>query len=69
MASENPPLSRQRETLGLLLLFAVMYFVQGIAEPTEGLIAQPVPLASEIVWVLGGGHRNLRGALGDSLDD
>lgn len=28
--------------LGLVLLFGTMYFVQGIAEPTEGLIAQPV---------------------------
>jgi MFS family permease len=26
----------------LVLLFGAMYFVQGIAEPTEGLIAQPV---------------------------
>ncbi len=31
-----------RETTGLVLLFGAMYFVQGIAEPTEGLIAQPV---------------------------
>jgi predicted MFS family arabinose efflux permease len=29
-------------TAGLALLFGAMYFVQGIAEPTEGLIAQPV---------------------------
>ena len=42
MASENRPISRRRESLGLVLLFAAMYFVQGIAEPTEGLIAQPV---------------------------
>jgi len=34
--------SRGRETTGLVLLFGAMYFVQGIAEPTEGLIAQPV---------------------------
>jgi predicted MFS family arabinose efflux permease len=33
---------RRRETLGLGFLFGTMYFVQGIAEPTEGLIAQPV---------------------------
>src|SRR3954470_7427607 len=32
----------QRETLRLGLLFGVLYFVQGIGEPTEGLIAQPV---------------------------
>ena len=32
----------RRETTGLILLFGAMYFVQGIAEPTEGLIAQPV---------------------------
>jgi len=31
-----------RETSGLVLLFGAMYLVQGIAEPTEGLIAQPV---------------------------
>ena len=36
----NPDL--RRETVGLMLLFGAMYFVQGIAEPTEGLIAQPV---------------------------
>ncbi|MEO8497262.1 MAG: hypothetical protein ABI614_19495, partial [Planctomycetota bacterium] len=34
--------SPRRETTGLVLLFGAMYFVQGIAEPTEGLIAQPV---------------------------
>jgi len=32
----------RRETTGLMLLFAAMYFVQGVAEPTEGLISQPV---------------------------
>lgn len=32
----------RRETTGFVLLFGAMYFVQGIAEPTEGLIAQPV---------------------------
>lgn len=31
-----------RGTLGLSLLFGALYFVQGIAEPTEGLITQPV---------------------------
>ena len=31
-----------RRTAGLVLLFGTLYFVQGIAEPTEGLIAQPV---------------------------
>lgn len=35
-------MSRQREMLLLSLLFATLYFVQGVAEPTEGLIAQPV---------------------------
>ena len=29
-------------TLRLGLLFALIYFIQGLAEPTEGLIAQPV---------------------------
>jgi predicted MFS family arabinose efflux permease len=33
---------RRRETTTLVLLFGAMYAVQGIAEPTEGLIAQPV---------------------------
>lgn len=28
--------------LNLAILFAIAYFIQGIAEPTEGLIAQPV---------------------------
>ncbi|HUG91177.1 MAG TPA: MFS transporter [Planctomycetaceae bacterium] len=32
----------RRETVGLATLFGVMYFVQGIGEPTEGLISQPV---------------------------
>ncbi|HEX8200614.1 MAG TPA: MFS transporter [Isosphaeraceae bacterium] len=31
-----------RATLRLGLLFGVIYFVQGVGEPTEGLIAQPV---------------------------
>ena len=31
-----------RRTVGLVLLFGMLYFVQGIVEPTEGLIAQPV---------------------------
>jgi MFS family permease len=34
--------SPRREALGLGLLFGTIYFVQGIGEPTEGLIAQPV---------------------------
>ena len=40
--NQHPPASRRRETTGLVLLFGAMYFVQGVAEPTEGLIAQPV---------------------------
>jgi Na+/melibiose symporter-like transporter len=31
----------QRHVAGLAALFAMLYFVQGISEPTEGLIAQP----------------------------
>lgn len=31
-----------RDTRALAPLFGAMYFIQGIAEPTEGLIAQPV---------------------------
>jgi predicted MFS family arabinose efflux permease len=38
--THEPPYGRG--TAGLLVLFGAMYFVQGIAEPTEGLIAQPV---------------------------
>jgi MFS family permease len=37
-----PPPENSRGTTGLMLLFGAMYFVQGVAEPTEGLIAQPV---------------------------
>ncbi len=36
-----PALAR-REVWGLGLLFGALYFIQGIAEPTEGLITQPV---------------------------
>ena len=32
----------RREVILLSLLFATLYFVQGFAEPSEGLIAQPV---------------------------
>lgn len=32
----------RRETITLGLLFGSLYFIQGIGEPTEGLIAQPV---------------------------
>lgn len=35
-------MSRRREALGLGLLFGAIYFAQGVGEPTEGLIAQPV---------------------------
>jgi MFS family permease len=34
--------SAQRSTLRLGLLFGTIYFVQGVGEPTEGLIIQPV---------------------------
>jgi MFS family permease len=33
--------SEQRHVAGLAALFGMLYFVQGISEPTEGLIAQP----------------------------
>jgi MFS family permease len=33
---------RRRQTLVLGAVFAAMYFAQGITEPTEGLVAQPV---------------------------
>jgi Na+/melibiose symporter-like transporter len=34
--------SGRRETRGLAVLFGALYFIQGIGEPTEGLVAQPV---------------------------
>ena len=40
--SEPPAARRIRDVVPLGALFGVLYFVQGIAEPTEGLIAQPV---------------------------
>jgi MFS family permease len=39
---ELPPRPSRREVWGLSVLFGVLYFSQGVAEPTEGLIAQPV---------------------------
>lgn len=39
MLKSPPP---RREIFTLSLLFGAMYFIQGIGEPTEGLIAQPV---------------------------
>lgn len=39
-SSEKPAV--RRTTLNLGLLCGAMYFIQGLAEPTEGLIAQPV---------------------------
>jgi hypothetical protein len=32
----------RRSFLSLAVLFGCVYFIQGIAEPTQGLIAQPV---------------------------
>jgi MFS family permease len=32
----------RRETIGLGILFGVLYFVQGVGDPTDGLISQPV---------------------------
>ena len=34
-------LPRPRDTLRLSLLFGTIYFVQGMSEPTTGLISQP----------------------------
>jgi len=34
--------SRRLDVLGLSAVFAAIYFIQGVSEPTEGLIAQPV---------------------------
>ncbi len=36
------PRPSRREVWGLSILFGVLYFSQGVAEPTEGLIGQPV---------------------------
>jgi MFS family permease len=33
---------RRRRTTGLAVLFGIIYFVQGVGEPTEGLVSQPV---------------------------
>jgi MFS family permease len=41
-SSPGAPPGPGRGTLGLSLLFGALYFVQGIAEPGEGLITQPV---------------------------
>lgn len=38
----NAATPRSRQTRSLVVLFSALYFVQGIAEPTEGLITQPV---------------------------
>jgi hypothetical protein len=43
MESETPNSTSdryRRETAGLVAPFSAMYLVQGIAEPTEGLISQ-----------------------------
>jgi len=36
------PLNDRSEAVKLGLLFGAIYFIQGISEPTDGLIAQPV---------------------------
>jgi MFS family permease len=41
-AEEASGTDTQRTVLRLSVLFAAMYFVQGISEPTEGLVGQPV---------------------------
>ena len=38
----EPPSAARRETLGLGVLFGAMYFIQGIGDPTDGLVAQPI---------------------------
>ena len=44
MSNNNASITAEerRERLGLGVLFGAIYFIQGIGEPTEGLIAQPV---------------------------
>lgn len=46
MTNETPTgdnsASARRGLVGLGLLFGAIYFIQGISEPTEGLVAQPV---------------------------
>lgn len=38
----NARRSDKREVMGIAALFGAIYFIQGMSEPTEGLIAQPV---------------------------
>ncbi len=40
--NRQAPVGQRPDVVLLAALFGVLYFVQGIAEPTEGLIAQPV---------------------------
>jgi MFS family permease len=42
ITAKGPPRSSRTELIGLGFLFGAMYFAQGISEPTDGLIAQPV---------------------------
>ena len=39
---DNAEVRERFHPLGLSLLFGLFYFIQGVSEPTEGLIAQPV---------------------------
>ena len=41
-STTNLDASARRETVSLGILFGAMYFFQGIGEPSDGLIAQPV---------------------------
>ncbi|MBX9789945.1 MAG: MFS transporter [Pirellulales bacterium] len=40
--TSNTARATARQTLGLCILLGTMYFVQGVGEPTEGLLSQPV---------------------------
>jgi predicted MFS family arabinose efflux permease len=59
--SARSPVRRAPGVVGLAALFGAIYFIQGIAEPTEGLIAQPVRsllrdwgrTATDIGWFMG----------------
>jgi hypothetical protein len=42
ITSETDPPGDGRRVAGLATIFAVLYFIQGISEPSEGLVAQPI---------------------------
>lgn len=41
MTARSPPPAADERVLALATLFGMLYFIQGISEPTEGLLSQP----------------------------